>query len=151
MSVFLPPIVCEIRAQVRISGVLNHESNVPIEKADKPFLGKVPVMRQDFLNLFLPHDVHRDAVHQAVLLIGTSLVERQPGKKRLVRLGNHFDARVVENLPHQPASQSARLVAVTGDRRQEFAQHFFRGDQQCVGTIRCAGRISPCVAGKKYG
>lgn len=89
------------------------ESNLPIEEADESFLREVPVMRQDFENLFLPHDVHGYAVHKAVLLVGAPLVQGQSGEKRFVRLGNDFDARIVEDLLHQPAGQSSRVVPVT--------------------------------------
>ena len=49
-------------------------SGLPFQEPDEPFLREVPVVREDFVNSLLPHDVHGNAVHEAVLLVRTPLI-----------------------------------------------------------------------------
>jgi len=43
------------------------------------------------------------------------------------------------------------VIAVCGNRGQEFAQHFFGGDEQSIRTVRGACGLRPCVAGYENG
>ena len=108
----------------------------------------MPVVRKDFPNLLLPHDVHGDAVHQAVLLVGTSFVESQSGEKRFVRLDNHLNTGIVENLG---TSRRARRLAWS-----PCAETLVRNRSEPLPWLRVkppqicgAGFVCPRIAGNK--
>ena len=85
-------------------------------------------------------------VREAVFLIGTSLVQRQSGEERFVRLSDHFDAGIVEDLAHEPARQASGVIAVTGNAGQKFAEHILSGDQQSFRTVHRTGGVRPGIA-----
>src|ERR1022692_2787953 len=58
---------------------------------------------------------------------------------------HHFDAGIIENLAHKPASQASGVVAVSGNGGQEFAEHVFGGDQQSIRTICGTGGGGPGI------
>ena len=121
-------------------------SGLPVEDPNESFLLKMAVTGEDLPNSLLPHDVHGDAVHQAVALIRAPFVQRQAGEERFVRLGDHVDAGVFEDLARQAACQAPGVIAVSGNGGQEFAQHLFGCDQRCVGDIRSTGGLGPFIA-----
>ena len=45
-----------------------------VQESDEALLREVTVVRQDLANALPPHDVHRNAVRQAVILVGPSFV-----------------------------------------------------------------------------
>ena len=59
------------------------------EQDAKAFLGEMVIVRQDVREALAAHDVHGDAIREAVLLIETRFVERQAIQKQ--RLGGRQD------------------------------------------------------------
>ena len=68
------------------------------DQDDKPFLRKMIIMRQDFGDTLLPHDLHRNAVGQALTLIRTGLVQGQAVKERLASLRPHTNQRIGQGI-----------------------------------------------------
>jgi hypothetical protein len=46
----------------------------------------VAVVGEDFADAPFPHDVHRDASDEAVLLVGAALIKGEAGEERVVGL-----------------------------------------------------------------
>src|SRR5258708_2167182 len=90
-------------------------SNLAWKQPHKALLGEMAIIRENRTDFLASHDVHGNAVDQTVLLVRASLVECQSCKKRLVRLLDHFNAGICENLPDKLARHNAGLVAVSGD------------------------------------
>src|ERR1035438_5081891 len=57
----------------------------------KTFLLKMPVVGENFGQPFPEHRLHRNAIRQAVALVGPRPVELQPGKEGLPALRNHLN------------------------------------------------------------
>jgi hypothetical protein len=83
------------------------------------------IMREDLVDAFLTHNVHGNAINQAVLLVWTPLIKRQSGDKGFMRLHDYFDAGILKNVPHQSARQPSRVITVARDSSQEFTQYIF--------------------------
>jgi hypothetical protein len=64
-----------------MSGKRGQQNRWPLEQFGKPFLREMIIMRQDFGNAFPMHHQHRDAVGQAVALVGAGFVEGQAGQE----------------------------------------------------------------------
>lgn len=74
--------------------------SVQVEEPDETFLREVAVIRKDFLDVSMSHDVHGNAIHEAILLVGPPLIQRQASEERIVRLRDHCGARIAENLAY---------------------------------------------------
>ena len=69
----------------------------PSKQNGESFLREMPVVRQDFGDALLPHRLHRNAVGQAVSLVGAGLVEGKTVKEGLMGLRADDDAGVGQN------------------------------------------------------
>jgi hypothetical protein len=56
---------------------------------DRPetFLLKMPVVGEHFIQAIAPHDLHRNAIRQAIAFIWTRPVKIQAGEKQISTLG----------------------------------------------------------------
>ena len=86
-------------------------------------------MRQDFTDAILPHRLHRNAVGQAVSLVGTSLVEGQAGKERLVRLRMNRDGRISMEIANKVNRFLPEHSARFGKCVENLGQDLFGCDQ----------------------
>ena len=68
------------------------------EQDAKAFLGEMVIVRQDVREALAAHDVHGDAIREAVLLIETRFVERQAIQKQRLGGRQDLDAGVLEDL-----------------------------------------------------
>jgi len=66
------------------------------------FLSEMGVVRKHIGDAALPHDIHRDAVGEAVGFVGTRFVKRQTIKKCLTCFVQDFYLLIAENSADWP-------------------------------------------------
>ena len=87
-----------------------------LEQDGKAFLGEMVVMGQDVGDAFLPHRFHRNAIGQAVCLVGAGFVEGKAVLKPLPGLRQHGDRRIGKNAVGLQGGGSAKLGACAAGR-----------------------------------
>ncbi len=85
------------------------------------------IMRQDFGDAVLPHRLHRNAISQAISLVGACLVEGKTVKEGLMRLRARNDARVGQNPLGIAGGSRPYRSSLAAEMGQELGQDFFRG------------------------
>lgn len=53
-----------------------------LQEPDEALLRKVPVVCKNLLHISLTHHVHRNAIHEAVLLVWPSFIQGQASEER---------------------------------------------------------------------
>jgi len=107
------------------------------EQRAKTLLLEVPVVGEDFGQPFLAHRLHRNAICQAVPLVGPRLVESHSGEKLFPALRNDTDARSVKNTLGIYNGFAAHLLGRRCKKGKIVGQHFIRGDDRRVCPLGC--------------
>ena len=95
------------------------------EKGVKAFLLKMPVVGENFGQPFPPHRLHRNAIRQAVALVGTGSIEL-PGRQETTPGSagpreQRNSSRMRSTLPHALRRNCSGAVA---EKSEVFGQHF---------------------------
>ncbi len=88
------------------------------------------IMRQNFGDAVLPHRLHRNAISQAISLVGACLVEAKTVKEGLMGLRAHDDARVGQNPLGIAGGSRSYRSSLAAEMSQELGQDFFRSDNR---------------------
>jgi hypothetical protein len=89
----------------------------------------VIVGRQDLGNPFPSQSLHRNAVSQAVSLVGARILEIKAVKKTLMRLVNNHHLRILKRFVNGTCRDISHGRAVAAVMGEEFVKYFFRGDE----------------------
>ncbi len=132
---------------------LGRRCDGPSKQDGESFLHEMTIVRQDLGDAFLSHRLHRNAVGQAVFLIGAGFVEAITSHKRLMGLWAHENAGVIDDRVEIKARSFAGQTAVTAEVGQEFNEYFLGGDdlRSSDGTACLNGSPVPLVAGTSQG
>lgn len=111
------------------------------ENRRKAFLCEMVVGGQNFRDPQAAHRRHRYAVHQAIALVISLLIQPQARQKGFTRLRLHRYTPIIQDLTDRLSGRLPQLRAALGKAVQKFRQHFVRRDQ---------ADISPRLAGVDY-
>ena len=85
------------------------------------------VVAQDFINRLTPHGLHRNAVGEAVLLVGSFLVKVVSFTKASVGQWENPN-RGIDPKPVDDASRLPSQNGVMSESREKLVQYLMRGD-----------------------
>jgi hypothetical protein len=97
-----------------------------MKEEPETFLRKMAVVREDLDEVVLPHDVHGNAVGEAVLLIGALFVECEARKEGFMGLGLHGNAGVGEDASHKVDRSLPEAWPCRTADGEKFGEHFIR-------------------------
>ena len=110
---------------------------------------EVMVVGQDLGDAISFHDVHGDAIHEAILLIGTTFIQCQPALKGCMRLRDYLDLWRFQNTPYELASKPSCALTESTGASEEFRQDLLGSNESSVPEVHSCRAISPRVIGKK--
>lgn len=107
-------------------------SSVMVSKQDdEPFLREMAIVGQNLANPRLPHSLHRDAVRQAVSLVGPGFAEGQALQKRLVGLGANRNVRVAQGAFDKVGRHLPHGGTVPTEMGEELGKNLVGRDDLC--------------------
>jgi hypothetical protein len=122
-----------------------------LEQDVKTFLREVVIIGENVRQSFSTHGLHGDAIRQAIMLIGTGLVQSQGIKKPRPCLWNNRRTLSIQNPLYKGGGPCAKVsCAIEGQTfRQDFIGSIERGIAKCL--IECQDTPVPLISVAKEG
>src|SRR5205807_1958033 len=110
------------QSMMRASGIVSPAYyRTSVQEAEEALLGKMAIVGEDLVDALVAHDVHGNAINEAILLVGAALVESEAGEEGVVGLMGDFDRGIDENRTDEVARALADLIAKARNAGEEFA------------------------------
>ena len=95
----------------------------------------MPVVSEDIPQILAPHNLHGDAVCEAITFIRPTAVKVQAAEERVPALRRNTNIRVAQQRPHGLRRRGTQAVARTV--RQKLRQHFVARNDTIRRECRC--------------